>query len=311
MVEASNSPKTKRPLITRKQLLESLTGWAFIIPAMIVLGIVVFVPILEGVRISFLDYTLLNRNNPTWNNFSNYIDLFESGDIQLYFKNTFVFVTGVVVIQFVIAFVVAQLLNSKIRGRHLMRGLFLLPWTVPTVVVALLWVWLLQPQYGVINYILGDVLKIVEPNQLWTQHPQLAMVSVMVPTIWRQMPLMMVLLLAALQSVPTELREAAQIDGATELRIIWHVVMPLIRPVIGSTVLLAIINNFQMFVIIFSMTGGGPVDRTTTLSIGTYDYAFTNFNYGAGAAIGVLWLVALIVITVIYNRFMARAEDFR
>ena len=119
---------------------------------------------------------------------------------------------------------------------------------------------------------------------------------------------MVVMLLAGLQTIPRTLIEAAKIDGAGDLQVFRHVTLPFLRPVIGTTVLITIINNFQSFTIIFNMTGGGPVQKTTTLSIATYQEAFRKFDIGTGSAIGVLWLVALIGITIIYSRFLAQKE---
>ncbi len=287
--------------LTRSQQ-DTLFALALITPAFLVLAFVVFAPILNGVRVSFLNYTLATRNAPVWNNFANYTDLFRSGEIFVYFRNTFVFVIAVVGIQFVLGMVVALLLNMRIRGRNVFRAAFLLPWTIPSVVVALLWTWMLQPQYGMMNWVLREFGVLQGPQQ-WTQHPQLAMVSIILASVWRQVPMMIVMLLAGLQSIPGDLLEAAAIDGASSTRTFRHVILPLLVPVMSTTVLIAIINNFQSFTIIYNMTNGGPLNNTTTLSIATYVKAFTRFDMGSGAAIGVLWLIALSIISVLYNKY--------
>ena len=278
-------------------------GLTLITPAFIVLALVVFVPIVQGIIYSFTDYTLATRLNPTWNNFENYRRLFSSGEIYTYFSNTFIYVFLVVGGQFLLALAIALLLNAKIKGRDMFRGLFLLAWTIPSVVVAFLWIWLLQPQYGVVNFVLFK-LGIIERNLQWTQNPDLAMISVVLAAGWRQTPMMIVMFLAGLQSVPASLVEAAKIDGANNVQAFRHVTLPILRPVIGATVLIAVINNFQMFTIIFNMTHGGPLDKTTTLSIATYMKAFQQFDMGQGAAIGVLWLVVLVGLTLFYRRFL-------
>jgi multiple sugar transport system permease protein len=300
--------QTRKPFTFSKTVKDRLFVALLLAPALIILTLVIGFPIAKGVWLSFFDYTLATRNNPQWNNFANYTKLFQSGEIFTLFGNTLIFVAGVVIIQFVIAMTVALLLNTKIPGRNLYRSFFLIPWTIPSVVVALLWTWLFQPQYGVLNFILQR-LGVVEPELQWTQHPNLAMVAIIIAAVWRQFPMMMVMFLAGLQSVPADLIEAAEIDGASKPQVFRHITLPCMRAVLDTTIIVAIINNFQMFTIIYNMTAGGPVDRTTTLSIGAYVKAFNQFDLGAGSAIGVLWLVALGGGVYLYNRLSEKKRD--
>lgn len=303
MTSSDSKPTTT---ISSQKRRDAIFAWVLLLPAMLVLGITVFYPIIDGIRVSFLKFTLRTRLNPQWNNFENYTDLFQDGDIQQYFLTTLIYVVSVIVIEFFIAISLALMLDSKnVPGRNILRGLFMISWVMPNIVAALLWVWLLQPQYGVVNYFLADLLGIVEPNQNWTQDPQLAMVSIVVATIWRQMPLMLIMFLAGLQSIPESLIEAAKIDGANQWQVVRRIILPMMSPVIATTLLLVTINNFQMFVIPWQMTQGGPVGMTTTLSIATYKEAFLEFNSGKGAAIGVMWLMSLVVISGFVNWFIS------
>lgn len=294
-----NVPKIKTG---RRGMSDSLFALVLISPAIVVLGVTVLFPILKGIYVSFCDYKLANLNNPVWNDFQNYIKLFRDGHIFTYFKNTFVYVIATVAIQFVLGMAVALLLNSKIRGRNILRGAFLIPWTLPSVVVAILWRWMLQQQFGVINYLFYQAGITSTVNISWTTDAVLAMVSVVIAAVWRQFPYMMVMLLAALQSVDQSLVEAARVDGASYWATLFHIIMPAIRPVIISAVWIATMSNFQMYTIISNMTGGGPVDATTTLSLAAYKAAFQSYNFGEGAAIGVLWLVILVIVTLISNK---------
>ncbi|MEQ8677779.1 MAG: sugar ABC transporter permease [Aggregatilineales bacterium] len=306
--QTSLPPKKVAKLSSRKRR-DMIFALVLLIPAFVVLGVTVFYPIIDGIRISFLDYTLRTRLNPLWNEFENYIELFQDGDIQQYFRTTLIYVVSVISIEFVIAISLALMLNSKfVPGRNILRGLFMISWVIPNIVAALLWVWLLQPQYGVVNYFMSDLLGIVEPNQNWTQDPNLAMVSIIIATIWRQMPLMLIMFLAGLQSIPDSLLEAARIDGANQWNLVRRIILPLMSPVIATTILLVTINNFQMFVIPWQMTQGGLVDRTTTLAIATYKEAFLEFDSGKGAAIGVMWLLSLVVISAFVNWYISRTS---
>lgn len=292
--------KQKRFLgIKQKDL---LFGMILATPALIVLFITIFLPILKGVYVSFCDYKLATLNSPKWNNFKNYAGLFEKGEIMTYFKNTFVFVFFTVTVQFLVGFSLALLLNSGIHGQRVFRGLFLVPWTVPSIVVALLWRWMMHQQFGVINYLLYQLNLIPTVNMSWTLQGELAMTSVVIATAWRQMPYMMVMVLAALQSVDHTQVEASMIDGANAWQSLRFIKFPAIRPVILSSIWIAVMTNFQMYTIIANMTGGGPVKATTTLSLAAYKSAFQSYNFGEGAAIGVLWMLLLGMVTFISNR---------
>ena len=277
-------------------------GFFLAVPAIVVLFVTVFLPILKGVYVSFCNYKLATLNSPKWNNFKNYTALFKKGEIWEYFGTTITYVLWAVVIQFVIGLALALLLNSRIKGRRIFRGLFLIPWTIPSIVVALLWRWMLHQQFGVINYLLHFFGLIDTVNMSWLLDGRMAMASVVMAAAWRQMPYMMVMMLAALQSVDQSLVEASMIDGANSAKALWYVKLPTIRPVIVSSLWISIMTNFQMYTIISNMTGGGPVNATTTLSLAAYKSAFQSYNFGEGAAIGVLWLVILVVVTLISNK---------
>jgi len=289
-------------VLNKFRLSDGLFGFLLTTPALAVLFTVVALPILKGIYVSFCEYKLANLNDPVWNNFENYTNLFKRGDIFRYFSNTIIFVLLTVAIQFVLGLAIALLLNSKIKGRNIFRGVMLIPWTIPSVVVAILWRWMLHQQFGVINYLLHEAGITETVNVSWTLLPTLAMASIVMAAVWKQLPYMMVMILAGLQSVDVTLIEAAKIDGASAFRRLIHVILPSIRPVILTSIWIAVMSNFQMYTIIANMTGGGPVIATTTLSIAAYKAAFQSYNFGEGAAIGVLWLILLFAITMINNR---------
>jgi len=290
-----------------KQLTKSQQDTRFailcILPVFLGLTFVVFAPIMRAIFVSFQKYKITDVNPPAWNNFENYRRLFDTGLFWTYLGNTLLYIVAVVSIQVVIALAIALLLNTNIKGRKFFRGLFMIPWTIPSVVTALLWSWLLQPQYGVLNYLFYTLGLQSELNRLWVQDPQLSMVSIVITSVWRQTPYMMIMLLAGLQSVSKELIEAAEIDGAGKVKVFQHVVIPSIRPVLDTAIVVAIVNNSQMFTIIYNMTAGGPMNRTTTISIAAYKHAFISFDFGTGSALGVIWLVILSTSVYFYRRY--------
>ena len=308
-----SEPAAARDLRSGKKftLSDRAFGMLLIAPALIVFLVVIAYPIGRGIWVSFCANKLKNINSPVWNDFKNYRDIFKRGAFWQYFGTTLVFVVLTVSIQVVLGMMLSLLLNSNIRGRKMFRGFFIIPWTIPPVVVAILWNWILQQQYGVVNYLIMRTGAISAMELNWVSDPALAMASFILACIWKQLPYMTVMLLAGLQSVDTGLVEAAHIDGANGLKSLWHIVLPSIRPVLVTCTWLSVTQNFQQFTIIKNMTGGGPVYATTTLSVAAYKEAFTSYNFGTSAAIGVLWMVFLFFITLLSNWMNDRySRDF-
>lgn len=299
-----------KPIVKKKfQMNDNLFGLLILLPAILVLCTAVAAPILKGIYVSFCDYGLKNLDHPTWNSFENYIAIFKAGEVLEYFGTTIVFVALVVAVQYVIAMGAALLLNSRIKGRSLARGLLLIPWTIPSVVVAITFRWIFHPQFGVMNYILFKLGITETVNIPWIQFPNTAMALSIIAVIWRQLPYMTVMILSGLQSVDTTLMEAARIDGANEWQVFRNVTMPGIRPVTSTALWIAVMNNFQQFTIIYNMTGGGPGTSTTTLGIAVYKAAFQTFDFGKASAMGVVWLVALFVLTLVKNKIQDRQVE--
>ncbi len=281
---------------------DKILTFFLLLPLVIIFGTVIFIPIMKGIIVSFCDYSLRNLANPKWNSFANYKNIFNNYEVLKYLFTTLKYVVATVSIQFFIGMLIALLMNTHIPQKRLMRGLFLVPWTIPSVVVAILWRWMLQEQFGVLNFLFFKLRLSSCVQVAWTQCNNLAMISVIIAAVWRQLPYTMLMLLAGLQSVDQSLIEATMIEGANSLQIFRHVTIPSTLPVIYTTVWIAVLDNFQMFTIIYNMTGGGPVDATTTLSLATYKRAFTAYNFGQAAAIGVIWMAFLLLISIFYNR---------
>ncbi|MEA5015896.1 MAG: sugar ABC transporter permease [Candidatus Limiplasma sp.] len=272
-------------------------------PAVALLSFTIILPVFLVIGLSLFKYNLLNLDKIQWNDFGNYTAIFQNPVFFQSFGRTLQYVFGTVAVQFVIGLAAALLLNSRLlRLTRVYRTLLFLPWTIPSLVVAVVWMFMYQPQYGVVNYALGlQNLNIL--GDMGT-----AMPGVIVAAVWKQMPLMMIMLLSGLQTVPDSLREAANIDGASALQAFRAIVIPCLMPVLKTVTLTSIITNFQMFVLFFTMTGGGPVRATTTLTVYTYETAFTGFNLGRGAAIGVCWLAFLVIFSGVYNKALSARE---
>ncbi|MGL1890113.1 MAG: sugar ABC transporter permease [Spirochaetaceae bacterium] len=287
---------------------DRIFGTVLLLPSILIVGGFIFLPVLQSVYYSFFKYKLTRKKMPLiWNHFENYLELWESGKIQNAFVITFQFMLIVVLIVFLLGLIMSLFMNRGKAGERATRSLALLPWGTPTVIVALLWSWMFQAEYGVVNFILLKLHIIAQPMSFLV-NPNTALGSVAVAAIWRQLPFMFIMLLAGLQGIPKEMYEAADIDGATFMQSFRHITLPFLRNVIRSSILVTIITNFKQFPLFWTMTGGGPMGTTETLAILTYKNAFVNLNFGVGAAVATSWMVALIIFSLLYNRIFKEVQ---
>lgn len=291
----------------RSKLKTALMYTILIAPALAILGFTIFFPVLKSAYMSLFDVSLLDLNTMTWTGLSNFAEVLSDNKFFNALRLSNLYAFSVVSIELVLSFLLALLLNAKLPGRRLFRTLQLLPWTIPTMVTALVWMWIFQADYGVLNYILKQ-LGVITESIKWVSDVNFALISVMVVALWKQLPFMTIMLLSGMQSIPHELAEAARIDGCREWQVIRYITLPFLSGTIKSTVLVSIIDNFKMFPLFWIMTQGGPMDATTTLAVLTYQTSFVELDLGRGAAIGVLWTLELIIFTIAYNRIFKTAH---
>jgi multiple sugar transport system permease protein len=222
--------------------------------------------------------------------------------------NSVVWVFGSVFLQFVFGFAAALLLQQAFTGRALVRTLTLLPWIIPGVVVGLIWQWLYQPNYGVINDLLIRAGWMHE-RVAWLSSPDTAMAAVVFTNVWRGIPFFAIMLLAGLQAVPDELYEAAHVDGAGVLARFWHITVPLLRPIIVVATATRIIWTFNYADLIFVMTGGGPANATQITSTYTLVQAYSSLDFGYAGALSVVLLVVMLTFTALYLRVTKGVEE--
>ncbi|MGH7102425.1 MAG: carbohydrate ABC transporter permease [Acetobacteraceae bacterium] len=280
---------------------------ATILPALIVLAAIYVYPLIRTIGYSFTDYNLINHTN-NFVGWSNYGQLFTDPTFYTALVNTLALGIAPMLGAFLLGFAEALILNEVVRGSGILRGLMLLPWVVPQVVIAYLFRFMYNPTVGVFNVILRD-LGIIGRFQPWLAHPATAPAAVVLAYVWNETPFFMLMLLAGLQSIPGELIEAAVVDGAGWWQRLWFITLPQLRHVIAITTILTVIWNFNNFTIIWPMTEGGPANWTLTFSVWVYRQAFQDFNLGYAATIGVLWLALLLVVTGLYLRIIGGREQ--
>lgn len=280
-------------------------AFLLVVPGLALLAAVVVYPLITSLVTAFFEQSLLYPGRE-FVGFQNIVDVLQ-GEFFTLFGQTMVFTLGTTLIPFVIGFGLALALNTRIAGSKLLRGLMLIPWLVPGVVVSFLWMWIFNANYGVMNALLQS-LGLIDDPQAWLAQPGTAMLAVIIAKTWQSFPWMMVMLLAGLQTVPRELHEAAEIDGAGTIRRFFSITVPQMYGIIGLVLLLEFIWNFQHFDIIYVLTGGGPAGSTQTFATAVYETAFHGFDLGKAGALGLLWLLLLMVLVVVYVRFSERGE---
>lgn len=286
-----------------KPLSHGTFGFLLTLPALVLFGAIVLYPLAGSLTTSLFEQSLVlpGREFVGLDNFRHVVD----GQFLPVLRNTLVFTGVSTVAPFLIGFALALALNTRMRGRAILRGAFLLPWVIPGVVVSFAWLWIFNANYGLLNGILVQIGLIDEPVS-WLGRPGTAMMAVVVAKTWASFPWIMVMLLAGLQTVPAMLHEAAAIDGAGALQRFWHVTLPHLRGIIGVVILLELIWNFQHFDIIYVLTGGGPAGTTTTFAVAVYESAFKGFDLGQAGALGALWMLMLSVLVAVYVKVAER-----
>lgn len=275
-------------------------------PAAAVIVLLMGVPLVAVMADSLTDRTFI-RPVANFVGLENYTELLGDPSFWQTLLRTLIWTAASVVLQIAVGLALAMLLNQKFRGRGALRGLFLLPWVTPVVVVALIWKWMLNDLYGVINGMLGRINP--EWGDLaWFSDQSLALGTMIGVNVWRGVPFTMIILLAGLQSVPKELVEAVSADGAGRWRTFTNVTLPHLRGIILTVAMIFTMFNFNNFDLIYLGTRGGPADRTMTLPVETYDTAFNGLKIGEAGAWAVLTLITIATLAGIYFASMRRSE---
>ena len=280
----------------KRGLTRTQFAWLLITPALLIMLAIIVVPLVRTVLTSFQKFDLTSPTDTLKNvGLKNYRSVL-AGDFLGQLGITLEFAVCAVAGEVIIGLVLALLLNRPIHGRPVFRAIFLVPWVIPTVVCALLWSWILNVQYGAMNFLLRD-LHIIHDFQRWLGDPKLALWSVIGVTVWKWFPFDFVMILAALQTVPSELLDAAAADGAGPLRKFWYVTFPSIQNIISVVCILTLIWSFQEFTLIWGTTRGGPMNLTSILPVHIYRTAFVFLRMGQASAAGVFWMLILLAVS--------------
>lgn len=284
---------------------EALTGYVMISPALFLMLVLLIYPFCLAVYISLTDRILGAPGEFVW--FRNFLKLFQDPLFRQTAFNSLIYTTSTVSLKLFLGLILAQLLNQEFPYRNIVRGLILLPWIVPTSLSVLTWLWMFDSLFSIVNYMLLGI-GIISLKINWLGDTFWAMVSVVIVNTWRGLPFFAVSILAGLMTIPNELYEAADIDGASWHRKYWHVTLPLLQPVIAVVVLFSTIWTFADFQIVYILTHGGPINATQIFSTMAYDVALLAGRIGEGAAISLFLFPILLVIILIMLRYLRKEQ---
>ena len=286
---------------------DTRTGLALIAPAVLLFLVLIAYPLVAAVALSFFKIYTPTLSGP-FIGLDNYVALLGSGEFWKALRVSFVYAGSTLALQMVVGIAVALMLHQGLFMRSLARSLVLFPYLLSTVVAVLVWQWLFNDLYGMLNHLLMRVGLVAAPVD-WLGSMPNAMLSVILVSTWKFFPFVVIAVLARLQSIPPSLYEAAMIDGAGPWARFWDVTLPQLRGVLMIVVLLRAIWDFKEFDLIFLLTGGGPVTSTQTLPILVYRQAFPLSQMGMAATIALCMLAIMVVAMIAYMRRYGRDEE--
>ncbi|WP_052111107.1 carbohydrate ABC transporter permease [Pontibacillus yanchengensis] len=291
-----------------KKKMNWITDHLFLFPTILFFLIFILYPILYNIMLSFKKMDVSNfMTGGVWAGLANYQAIFSDPLLYKALLNSFIFTFACIVIEFIIGFALALLFRQKFPGVNFMRGLILVVWMLPSVVVGVLYKWIMAGDSGVLNFVLTQV-GLIEENILWVSSEQFALIAVTAANIWHGIPFYMIILLGGLSTLPRDLYEAAKIDGANGWKSFLKITLPLMKPTVLVLLMLGLINSFKVFDLIYVMTGGGPLDATTVIPYYAYKLSFLQFNFGEGGAVSGIMLILVIILAIVYLKLMQKEE---
>ncbi|AHK46344.1 trehalose/maltose ABC transporter, permease protein [Ensifer adhaerens OV14] len=289
------------------------SAWVFLAPTLLVLALVAGWPLLRTIYFSFTNASLTNLEGAEFVGFKNYLSWITLKSGRTVYNGlladpawwnavwtTLKFSAISVTIETVLGLVVALVLNAHFPGRGLVRAAILIPWAIPTIVSAKMWAWMLNDQFGILNDLLLG-LGLISQKIAWTANPETAMVAVLIVDVWKTTPFMALLILAGLQMVPSDIYEAAKIDGVHPVKVFWRLTLPLIRPALMVAVIFRMLDALRIFDLIYVLTPNNAQTKTMSVLARENLFDFDKFAYGATASTMLFLIIA--AITVAYMWF--------
>ncbi len=273
----------------------------YLLPTFSILCLLVAYPLVNNLINSFSQGGIF----PTMKNYQKLLgDRYFRSDL----KNTFQWLLYTVPFEMVFGLLIAILLNTKIRMKKLFRTIFIVPWVIPSVVVCIIWKWIYNADYGILNYIL-QALGLIKQNQLWVADPNQVLKCIAVVYVWKIAPFVMIMYLSGLQSISEDIYESARLDGANWLQQVGYITLPMLFPVMRSVILVSVIWSLNSFVYVYSISGGGPARVSEIVQIFIYKTGIEQYNFEYSAAAANIFLVIVMVIAFVYISMTEKKEN--
>jgi trehalose/maltose transport system permease protein len=293
-----NVTQTMSPLGRRRAML----AWWLLAPSLAILALVAGWPLLRSLWFSLTDASLADAGDVAFVGLSNYLS-YENGEWNGLLvdpewwrtvRNTFVFALVSVTLETALGLVFAMILNARFAGRTIVRAIVLIPWAVPTIVSARIWGWMLNDQFGLVNHLLMQAHLVTEPLA-WTASPSLSMLAIVLVDVWKTTPFMALLILAALQMVPSDCYEAAKLDGASPARVFFQITLPLIQPALLVAVIFRALDAFRVFDVIYVLSSNNQSTASMSIFARRQLVDFQDVGYGSAASTMLFMIIALFV----------------
>lgn len=283
-------------------------GVYYVAPAVLTIAFVMLYPLVYTIYLSFNKSDMYSESLK-FVGFAQYAKLLHDSLFMTSLKATFYWTVGSVVFQFLFGFTTAVVLSQPfVKFRSWLRMLIMIPWVLPSIIGVNIWKWAYHPDFGIINYFLNRT-GLVSGNISWVSGQHTALLSAIIVNIWKMFPLVMLMIEAALQSVPQHLKDAARVDGANAIRTFFTVTVPHISSTCYTVILLLTIWTLNAFTFIFALTAGGPAHSSEVMSMFIYNFAFKSYNFGLASAASVILFLITALFAVTYIAILMRREE--
>lgn len=289
-----------------KNILNRLTPYILILPATILLGIFTIYPLLNQLYLSMTSYSLLSASE--FVGFNNYVELFNNANFWKILYNTVLFTVISVIVTLILSVLTAVWLNRNTKINQFVRTAMFTPYIIALVSVAMVWMWVMDPQVGLLNYLLN---MFGLPKLKWLESSDTAMFSIILVNIWKSLGYYMLVVLVALQGIPDSISESAELDNSSKVRTFFKITLPMISPTLFFLIIVMTINDFKVFDTISVMTGGGPANSTNMLVYYIYQNAIVFGNIGTASALSVILTIFTGLLTVLYFKTMAKKVHYQ
>ncbi len=271
-------------------------AWILLAPSLVVVALIALIPLMQTFWQSLTNARLASERPVMFVGLANYANLVTDPDFRWSIWITVQFTVVTVFWEFVLGLIIALVVNSNFKGRGFMRAAMLVPWAIITVVSAQMWKWMYNDVYGVINDLLVDKLGLLEHNVAWIANPATQMPAIEAIDIWKATPFVALLLLAGLQVIPTDIYEAARVDGANGLQQFWSLTLPLLKPAIVVTLIFRTLDALRVFDVFYVMFGSNPTTMPMAVYAQQYLVTFAQLGYGSAVAIAIFLIIGIFVV---------------